>query len=196
MQKDLRNTIIAIVITIIASVVAGYMDYDTNNDLQSMLDQNKVLEENCVRLETTKGQAQLDELTKQLKELNENFANYVKILPSAEVATEERLRRTVQGWCDAAGLEWENLDVTKEKPKPGVGAKLGEFQETTVAIRATGSFETFVKFLNNLERHEQFFKVNSFSLNPKPPIRFVDNKQQIDLNLSMIISTYTYVPTK
>jgi len=189
MSKELRNIIIAAGLSLIFALITGYFVYDTGNSLAQQNTDNAALEEDIKTLQTKA--ADLKGLNDQLAKLTENFNQYIKILPTAEVATDERLRTTVQGWCNQAQIEWD--DLTVEKPRPAGNG----FVEVAVSIHSNGSFDQFLKFLNLLERHEQFFKVNSFSLSPTGSPKFgADGKQVIDMGLSMSISTFTYVTAK
>jgi Tfp pilus assembly protein PilO len=193
MSKELRNILIAAGLSLIFALIASYVDYDTNNDLQDVLAKNTQLEAD-IKAAVDKVQDPLTgikPLQDQLRNLNENFNNYIKILPTAEVATEERLRKTVQSWCDQSQIDWSTLTV--EKPK----AAGNGFLDVGVQFTTTGSFDQFLKFLNLLERHEQFFKVNSFSLSPMgTPKVLADGKQIIELQINVSVSTFTYITTK
>jgi hypothetical protein len=116
----------------------------------------------------------------------------VKILPSAEVATEERLLKVIASFCDAAQVRLD--EVIQKQGKPGGGGKTGDFVDVTVSFRIFSDFDAFVRFLNLLERHEQFLKVNSFAVAPSGQPRVVEGKDVIDLNITIEVTTYKYIP--
>jgi Tfp pilus assembly protein PilO len=192
MSKDLRNTLIAVAIFIALAGVLIYFVTETQDklevvnkeiaDLEEQIRQNKQYIEKAPKLQA------------QLNELNANFRDYVKILPSAEIATTERLFRTAQAYADAAQITIQDLSERSAGGKKG-GGRLGEFEEVSVSFRIEADFETFVRFINLLERHEQFMKVNSFAVSPGQT-RTVDGKETIDLGVSIEVSTYKYIPSK
>lgn len=193
MSKDLRNTLIAAALFIAIACGLGYKVSDTSSDLEQVTKDNQALEDEIKQNNDYIKRA--PKLQQQLNELNANFRDYVKILPSAEVATEEKLLRTVQGYAEGAQVRMEELTTRQAAGKKG-GGKMGEFEEVSVDFRITCDFDSFVRFLNLLERHEQFMKVNSFSVTPSPTPRIVDGKEVIDLAVNIQVSTYKYIPTK
>ena len=193
MSKDLRNTLIAVALFV---ALAGVMVYFVT-DTQDQLDQ---VTKACAELETQIQQnnayiARAPQLQRQLKELNDNFRDYVKILPSAEVATEQKLMRIVANFAESAQIQLEQLTSRPTLGKKG-GGKLGEFEEVAVSFHIDADFEAFIRFLDLLERQEQFMKVSSFSINPASKTRVVDGKEIIDLSVNIEASTYKYIPSK
>ena len=193
MSKDLRNTLIAVAIFIALAGVLIYVVSNTQDQLDQVTKENADLKEQIKQNEDYCKKA--PQLQKQLQELDANFRDYVKILPSAEVATEERLLRTVQNYAEGAQIRMEELTQRTSAGKKG-GGKMGEFEEVSVDFRIDCDFDSFVRFLNLLERHEQFMRVNSFSVNPAATPRVVEGKEVIDLSVSIQVSTYKYIPTK
>jgi len=194
MSKDLRNTLIAVALFIALAGVMIYFVTDTQDQLDGVQKENSELEDKIKQNNDYIKKAPA--LQRQLNELNANFRDYVKILPSAEVATEQRLLRTVQAYADAAQIQLQELSQRDAAGKKGGGSKMGEFQEVSVNFRIDCDFDSFVRFLNLLERHEQFMKVNSFSVNPSANTRIVDGKEIIDLGVQIEVTTYKYIPSK
>jgi Tfp pilus assembly protein PilO len=193
MSKDLRNTLIAVALFVALAGVMVYFVTDTQDQLDKVT-------HDCAELETQIQQnnayiARAPQLQRQLKELNDNFRDYVKILPSAEVATEQRMMRIVANYAESAQIQLDDLTNKTNLGKKG-GGKLGEFEEVSVTFRIDADFESFVRFLDLLERHEQFIKVNAFSISPAPKPRVVDGKEIIDLSVQIDAYTYKYIPTK
>ncbi|MEZ0227980.1 MAG: type 4a pilus biogenesis protein PilO [Planctomycetota bacterium] len=193
MSKDLRNTLIAVAIFIALAGVMIYFVTETQDQLEVITKENNELEE---QIKANKQYIErAPRLQAQLNELNANFRDYVKILPSAEIATTEKLYRTVQAYADAAQITVSELSERGAGGKKG-GGKLGEFEEVSVNFRIDADFETFVRFINLLERHEQFMKVNAFQVTPASLVRLVDGKEIIDLAVTIEVSTYKYIPSK
>jgi Tfp pilus assembly protein PilO len=193
MSKDLRNTLIAVAIFLALAGVMIYFVTETQDQLEVITKENAELEEQIKQNKQYIERA--PRLQAQLNELNANFRDYVKILPSAEVATTEKLYRTVQAYADAAQISVTELSERGAGGKKG-GGRLGEFEEVSVNFRIDADFETFVRFVNLLERHEQFMKVNAFQVTPSPTTRLVDGKEIIDLAVTIEVSTYKYIPSK
>src|SRR5581483_6257934 len=99
MSKELRNTLIAVAIFIALAGLMIYFVTDTQDQLDALSKENADLQEQINQNESyCKARVHLPGT---LAELNANFRDYVKILPSAEVATPEKLLRTVQTYADA-----------------------------------------------------------------------------------------------
>lgn len=193
MSKDLRNTLIAVAIFIALAGVMIYFVTDTQDKLETVTKDCQDLEE---QIKANKAYIEkAPKLQAQLNELNANFRDYVKILPSAEVATSEKLLKTAQTYADAAQVSITELTQHDMAGKKG-GGKLGEFEEVSVNFHIDADFDSFVRFLNLLERHEQFMKVNAFSVMPQQNRRVVDGKEIIDLSVTIEVSTYKYIPSK
>ncbi|HZU98962.1 MAG TPA: type 4a pilus biogenesis protein PilO [Planctomycetota bacterium] len=192
MSKDLRNTLIAVALFVAVLGVMIYSISNTQDQLDAVLKENSSIEEEIKANDDycKKG----PELKRQSDELDANFRDYVKILPSAEIATTEKLYNTIANDADAAQIHIEEV-ITSNKAAEG-GGKLGEFQAVTLNFRIDADFDGFVRFLNQMERHEQFMKVNSFSVNPSANPRVVDGKEIIDLSITIEVATYKYIPTK
>lgn len=192
MSKDLRNTLIAVALFVALAGVMIYFVTETKAEIDDLDQKNEALQTqidaNNKVIET--GPAK----RRQLEELQTNFRDYVKILPTAEVATEEKLLKVIQGYCDTSQVQL--LEVIQRPGKAGGGGKAGDFQEVGVNFRIGADFDSFVRFLNLLEQHEQFLKVNSFAVNPKGQPRVVEGKDVIDLNVTIEITTYKYIPPK
>jgi len=191
MSKDLRNTLIAIALFVAVAGVLVYFVTDTQNQIDEFVQKNQALEDEIAA--NRKVIEEGPKLKQQLDELNANFANYVKILPSAEIATPEKLMKLVQSFADASQIHLN--EVIQRDMKGGGGGKMGEFTEVAVTFSIDADFDSFVRFLNLLERHEQFLKVNAFTVTPGPP-RVVENKEVIPLGVTIEVTTYRYIPKK
>jgi Tfp pilus assembly protein PilO len=193
MSKDLRNTLIAVALFVALASGMVYWVMGTQDELDDVVKKNADLDGQIK--DNNAYIAKGPQLKAQLAELNANFRDYVKILPSAEVATEEKLLRTVQAYAEQAQIRFTSVNMQAGGSKKG-GGKMGEFQEVGVNFNIDCDFDSFIRFLNLLERHEQFMKVNSFSVNPAQTPRVVEGKEIIDLGVTIGVSTYTYIPTR
>jgi len=191
MSKDLRNTLIAIVVFIALAAGAGYLASDTKDQLEQKQKENQALQDEIDGYK--KIIAERPGLKQTLEELTQNFKDYVKILPPAELATEEKLIKVVQAYCDAAQVVLSEITISTPK---NINDKGAEFEEVSVTFRITAGFEQTVKFMNLLEQHEPFLKINSFSLNPAGQLKIIDGKEVIELGTGIEVTTYKYVPKK
>ena len=89
-----------------------------------------------------------------------------------------------------------NYGVKKQgggrKKRKKKGASSG-FREIGVSLKAGGTYEQFLRFLNSLERHESFVRVNNFTCSP-PRVATVDDEGQETwpLKISLNVSTFRY----
>lgn len=159
MNKEMRTTAITAVLIVIGALVLGYFVNETLTEIEAVTAQNAELEGQIATLKAKVDT--LPALQVELDNLKANFAQYIKILPSPEVATTERLLELVQEKCERSAFQLKNFNI-----KPGAGtakAGRGGFREIDITISAEGSYEQFLRFLNGLERHESFVRVNSFT---------------------------------
>jgi Tfp pilus assembly protein PilO len=153
-----------------------------------------------------------DSLLEELANLRTNLSQYVKILPSPEVATEERLLELVQEKCERSQFELKSYVLDKPKkakaakkgaPAPKANKDGGGFAEIGLTLQAVGSYEQFLRFLNSLERHESFLRVNSFSCQAAPlgkgrrPAADAEpakdgEKEVVPLTITLNVSTFRY----
>jgi len=182
MSKDLRNTIIAAAIFILLSGLIAYHINETQTEIDAVTVAIQALDDEIANLK--KEVAQELDLRKQLAELDANFKDYVQILPSAELATEERLLRWVQGYCDQAQVKLKDITVRPSSDR-------SEFQSVSVLFSINADFESFIRFLNYLERHQQFLKVNSFSITPQ--LVRTNDGTSTSMTVSLEVTTFKYV---
>tara|TARA_B100000965_G_scaffold356862_1_gene335098 strand:- start:3528 stop:4136 length:609 start_codon:yes stop_codon:yes gene_type:complete len=144
--------------------------------------------------------AKKEELEKELDSLERNLSHYITILPSPEVATKESLMRLVQEKCERSQFVLERF-VLNDAKAAARGAKApkkkkdgGGFQEIGLTLDANGTYEQFLRFLNSLERHESFLRVNTFrcEAEPKPRINEEDGTVSWPLTISLNLSTFRY----
>ncbi|MCO5170756.1 MAG: type 4a pilus biogenesis protein PilO [Planctomycetes bacterium] len=192
MTKETKAT--AIAAGIVALISAGFV-YVISNEL----DAKAAKEAEKAQLEgeidgLERKVATIDALTQELDNLKANFSQYIKILPSPEIATHERLMDLVQEKSSRTGFQIKKFDFRQQ---PGVGAAARRaktaFQEVEISMNAEGTFEQFLRFLNSLERHESFVRVNSFTCTaPSTPVTDDQGKVSYPLTIALNISTFRY----
>jgi len=197
MSKDLRNTLLAAVFFVLVCSGIGYWAYDVNTELEQVTQENAGLQAAIDELQKAASPKVIELLQKELDDIEKNFKEYVKILPSEDVATEENLLRAVQKYVTESNVTYS--DYTSRR----AGGK-AEFEELAVSLRCEGTFDQFVSFLNLLERHESFLRVNSFSASVSKTVlaasgaggNFGGGRDILTLGLNIEISTYRYIPKK
>jgi Tfp pilus assembly protein PilO len=196
-SKDLRNTLLAAAFFLLVAVGLGYWVYGKKTDLDDLKAQNAQLQSEIDKLQQEASQKVIEGLQKQLSELNVNFKEYVQILPSEDVATIGNLNKLLQKYMTDSQITYESYSM---RLSPGTA----DFQEIGIAIRGSGTFEQFVNFLNMLERHTTFLRVNTFNCAVDAgKIKVVSTNQgqfggkdEIPLTISVDVSTFRYVPKK
>jgi Tfp pilus assembly protein PilO len=192
MTKDTKTTAIAAALVGVISlgfVVLVKNEYDKKGEQETKA---AGFEAEIKKLETKV--ATKDTLEQELENLKTNFGQYVKILPSPEIATQERLMELVQDKSERADFDVKSF--IQKDPK-GVGGKKGAaksaFREIEITLTAEGTFEQFLRFLNSLERHESFIRVNSFTCNALTTST-VDEEGKVvwPLNVQLNISTFRF----
>jgi Tfp pilus assembly protein PilO len=195
MGKEMKTVGIFALIFLVLAVVASFFVKST---MDKVSQRNAAIDDlNNKILKAQKIAAKEESLEKELANLQENLKHYVQILPSPEVATQEELMKLVQQNCERAQFDLGTYRVAKTRKSSGGKKrrhkKVGGFQEIAVSLSATGTFEQFLRFLNALERHETFLRVNSFTCNaPTKPKVDADGNETWPLKISINVSTFRY----
>ncbi len=188
MTKETKTT--AVAGALIGAIALVFVYFISNSlDEKALKEGEKATLEGEIAALTAKV-ALIEPLTLELDNLKANFAQYIKILPSPEIATQERLMELVEEKCERADFEVSRFDVKRD-----VSAKKSAFQEIEITLAAKGTFDQVLRFMNSLERHESFVRVNSFNCtapatsSPDP----ADPSRQIwPLTISLNISTFRF----
>ena len=197
MAKEMKTVAVFAGVFLVMAMVAGYFVYNTSDEVAVKAQEIDVLKNELAALK--KEADQHDELVIELDSLKANLAQYVKILPSPEVATPERLMELVQEKTERAQFALASYRAGDAKgakaPQArgrGPGSASG-FKEIEVSLNAEGTYEQFLRFLNSLERHESFLRVNSFScLTGSKPTIGEDGAEVYPLTISLNVSTFRY----
>ncbi|MGE0713167.1 MAG: hypothetical protein AB7N76_12100 [Planctomycetota bacterium] len=171
MNKELQVVLVTGLVFLVMTAVAGYYVSEKADqvkklkaDIETINNEIKAADDIIAR---QKG------LEKEKESLEKNLSHYITILPSPEVATRENLMRLVQEKCERSQFTLERFTIAgtpgskpAAAPTPGVpggpAKKGGGFEEIGVKLEAVGTYEQFLRFLNSLERHESFVRVNTF----------------------------------
>jgi Tfp pilus assembly protein PilO len=182
-------------IFLVLAVVAGFFVNNTMDEVSQRTAAIDDLNNKILKAEKVAGKE--ESLEKELANLQENLKHYVQILPSPEVATEEELMKLVQQNCERAQFDLGSYRVKEGKKKSSGKTRrkknAGGFAEIAVTIAAKGTYEQFLRFLNALERHETFLRVNSFTCDaPKVALVDADGNETWPLRITINVSTFRY----
>ncbi len=204
MGKETKSVVIAGVFSLLA--VLGTLWY-VNEQSKKVDERTAAIAELQTQIDALQKEAsERDALQEELANLRANLSQYVKILPSPEVATEERLLELVHEKCERSQFELKRYTQKAEPkrkapPKKGRGKKSakdsspGGFKEIGLVLQAEGTYEQFLRFLNSLERHESFLRVNSFTCQAAAPTGRADGpptEQALQLAITLDVSTFRY----
>lgn len=189
MTRETKATAIAGGLVAIISMGFGYMINDSMDVRAAKEAERAQLTADIEALE--KKVATAEGLTQELENLKANFSQYIKILPSPEIATEERLMELVQDKTERASFELQRFDRRKPVGAAAASRTKTAFQEVEISLSGKGTFEQFLKFLNSLERHESFVRVNSFTCTA-PTEAIIDDQGAANYPLTVALNISTF----
>lgn len=189
MSKETKATAIAAGLVAIISMGFVYVISDSLDQKTAKEGEKAQLESDISTLQAKV--AKTEALTIELDNLKANFAQYIKILPSPEIATQQRLMELVNDKSVKTTFGLERFDLKKGIAAAAARRTKTAFQEVEIALTAKATFEQFLKFLNSLERHESFVRVNSFTCTAAPPTPDADGSNP-KLTIALNISTFRY----
>lgn len=180
-------------VVIFGSLVAAI--YSKYNEKEATLGQVEQLKQ-----EIRGYQAKIDQkpAKQKLKEdIEDVFTELVDILPQASPRQRDNIFDAVTQYAAIAKIRFKQLiqdtPVTmggQQPPQPQGPAKpFGDaFEQTNLSLRFEGTFTNFMKFLNMVENHRNFLRVDEIALSP---IRS-DVEPRI-LDITVKFSTFHYV---
>ena len=200
MTKELQMIVVA---AVIFALITGGLAWWGNGLAEEVAAQDARLLQ--LNQDIAKAQKEIDKkpmLEKEQQALDKHLARYVTILPPPELASREWFLRVVQEKCERSQMVASLVrfvEDSKAKAKQDPKAKAGPtFEEIKVDLVATGTYDQFLRFLNSIERHETFLRVNTFDC------RLADSEATADeegnlvwkLEIRLQISTYRYRASK
>jgi hypothetical protein len=142
---------------------------------------------------------------------DEVFKELISVLPQYSERQEERVYEAVTSYGSLAKIRFGGLvpKPVQVMPPPGAappptapgappkppgagGAPPTDFTQTELTLRFEGTFHNFLRFINMVENHESFLRVDTIQLTPLRP---ADGPQPEQLEVSIVvrISTFHYV---
>lgn len=189
MNKEMRSAAIVFLVFLVIAGIFGYQAYGLSEQKTTLENEIGGLKQEIDALKTKV--AKLEDLKKELEEIKQNLDQYIKILPSPEVATEERLLELVQEKRERAQLDPESIDMKRSGGRGRDRAAKSGFLEIDVTVGATATFEQFLRFLNALERHETFLRVNQFTCT-LGQTQVEEEEETYPLTVTLNLSTFRY----
>lgn len=147
------------------------------------------------------------DLRETAKEMAAILEEYVTILPTEEEAREEAFLVAIDNFARNSGLDMRN-GAAEEVPESRASrrGKTKQDEKKFVLHRyrfnLRGSFPAFLKFMNRVENHPRYLRIDSFDLKP---FGAEDRDAGIDelvlaedprKEIEVVISTYTYSKPK
>jgi len=130
------------------------------------------------------------------------FRQLVEILPQYSERQEERIYEAVTQYGSVAKLQFRGVVVGLRPPsgpapaggpQPAGQAAPKDFAQTELTCRFEGTYYNFLKFLNLVENHESFLRIDEVLLSPTGAQPVDANPDQKELQIRVKISTFAYV---
>ncbi len=199
---------VAIFVVVIGSLgFAIYKQTGDNADLQQSVDglRNEIAGLDAIIATREQKKKNRDAQEDVLKSL-------VSILPPYSERQEERVYEAVTQYASLAKLKFGGIipravvsapvrptgggppgaPAPPAPPKPP-GAAASDFAQTELALKFDGTFFNFLKFVNMVENHESFLRVDQLSLVPARPTAG-PQPENLDVTVTVKISTFQYAP--
>lgn len=137
----------------------------TLDELDALALANPGLAAECARLQATIDLAPA--LRAEQESRQATLSKSLKILPSPEIATPERLLELLWECTKQSGVHMRCMGcrwMAGAKARPAVG----DFGDVYLIWYFDGTFPAILQFLSALERHETFVRINTFDLSATP----------------------------
>ena len=175
MTKELQMIVVAALIFVGITGGLGYWGMTISDDVAAKNTELDGIEASIKK--NDKIIAKRKDLEIEKDKLDKHLSRYVTILPPPEVATPQTFLRLVQEKVERSQLSLQSIVFVEEKAKKGKAKRKPKgkgkasskkkagpaFEELRVNLEAQGSYDEYLRFLNSLERHETFLRVNSFT---------------------------------
>lgn len=192
MNKDTKTLAITIAVFLAGALAEGYYINEVMGEIEVKQAEIATLQGEITTLQEKV--KKIEPLTRELASLKANFAQYVRILPSPDVASQERLMELIQEKSDRTGFKVTQFVIKRESTTAAAASrkKKGGFQEIDLTLTSEGTFDQFLRFLNSLERHESFVRVNSFACSASDKPKIGPDGPTWPLTVALNVSTFRY----
>ncbi|MEZ6184417.1 MAG: type 4a pilus biogenesis protein PilO [Planctomycetota bacterium] len=190
-NKEMKQAILFFAICAVGAMIGYYFVHQTQLELDGVEAEIATVEASIADLKVKV--AKREELESRLRNIRESLSQFITILPSAEVATEERLYELIAEKTKRAQFMIDDIQIVQREGRAGAKKKGAAFKELSVKVQAEATYEQFLKFLNSLEAHETFLAVKDFTVTPTTTEDLPENAP-LPLKISLSVSTYRYEP--
>jgi len=189
-NKEVKQAVLFFAVCLLGAMVAYYFVYTKQEDKARLEGEIATVDQSIADLRAYVDRREA--LENRLRNIKESLSQFITILPSPLVATEERLYELIAEKTKRAQFKIDDIQIINRK---GRGSKKGPaFKELSVKVQAEATYEQFLKFLNSLEAHETFLAVKDFSVTPSTLDEEVAENAPLPLKISLSVSTYRYEP--
>lgn len=189
-NKEVKQAVLFFAVCLLGAMVAYYFVYTKQEDKARLEGEIATVDQSIADLKAYVDRREA--LENRLRNIKESLSQFITILPSPLVATEERLYELIAEKTKRAQFKIDDIQIINRK---GRGSKKGPaFKELSVKVQAEATYEQFLKFLNSLEAHETFLAVQDFSVTPSTLDEEVAENAPLPLKISLSVSTYRYEP--
>lgn len=189
-NKEVKQAVLFFAVCLLGAMVAYYFVYTQQEEKARLEGEIATVDQSIADLKAYVDRR--EGLENRLRNIKESLSQFITILPSPLVATEERLYELIAEKTKRAQFKIDDIQIINRK---GRGGKKGPaFKELSVKVQAEATYEQFLKFLNSLEAHETFLAVKDFSVTPSSVGEEVAENAPLPLKISLSVSTYRYEP--
>lgn len=142
----------------------------------------------------------IPDLVRELKDLEEIVEEYTEILPREDEVLRDVFVDTITQLCKESGLvvtgaepvAVEQNDTPRRGVKPQVKVVSKPFERHKYRFELVGEFSQFHRFVNLVENHTRFLRVDAFDLFPIDRSDDLSAATQPKKRFTIEISTYVY----
>lgn len=181
-MEENQKLILSIVVVLAILAIIGfalYLDRKKLSQAQAEL-QVKLNEEQQLRQRI---EVEIPRLKGELVEKEAKVAEYEKTLPSAKEI--EAMDETLNAYKDQADVMLMERQTVRETARPSIQAQPPLYYKYSYRLGIKADFFAWGKFLNLLENHHRFIRVDEFAVK-------VENEATGMLDITMKVSTFSY----
>lgn len=159
-----RSTVALFVLLCLGTPLLARSAMGSRREVEAVAASNATLELHSALFVETIRSCPLREAEVEAAERQALVARALKLFPSPENATPERLLEVVQECAERTGFHLRTICIKPGQPRPEVW--IGEFREKEVSMPGYGTFDEVLRFLHALERRPTFARVTGFYMSP------------------------------
>ena len=196
-KQKIVLTVFAIVVMVGVLGSLNYVKFQDRSDLLAKLDNLEKEEKKAKDLI-----AQIPELRGKRADLANIIDQYASILPLDEHITHEAFAEILDSYRRQTLVVIQAVEYVL--PEEGEEEEDGNFVRHRYRVSLIGTFPDFIRFINKIENHKRFLKIDDFKIKPlgaPEESRGLSDRNEAELlelakvpfkEIEMIVSTYTY----